>query len=103
MVYTLRVFLVTVTFALLQTQQTTATPLRDDPVTDCSSFDLNNKNFPGRGSEIEDDGTCTVIVPGDPSTAYRKLEGVSNDDIAELEEHFGTTFELKMKNLPISS
>ncbi|OWZ14725.1 hypothetical protein PHMEG_00011748 [Phytophthora megakarya] len=36
-------------------------------------------------------------------TMTRKLEGVSNDDIAKLEQHFGTSFELKLKNLPASS
>ncbi|GMF24848.1 unnamed protein product [Phytophthora lilii] len=159
-------------FVALQMQQTSATSLQYDPYTTCTSYDIGNQNFPGRGSEIVDDGTCTITVPEDPnlpktdsiatvsvtyvnllsnksaspaepisskvgtaiiseetppaeakqdayvmmqgSTATsltsvstgstrRRLELASSDDIAVLEDYFGTPMERKLANLPTSA
>ncbi|KAF1788864.1 Transglutaminase elicitor [Phytophthora cactorum] len=93
-------------FALrLQISVVAATSLTDDPVTTCTSYDLGNKNFPGRGAEIEDDGTCTVSVPEpeNPGTSTRKLEAIVRDDATKLEEFFGAKMERKLKNLPTSA
>ncbi|ETN15914.1 hypothetical protein PPTG_06179 [Phytophthora nicotianae INRA-310] len=87
----------------LQINAVTALSLNDDPITKSTSCDLGNKNFPGRGTEIEDDGTCTVTVPENPSTANRKLESILNEDIAKLEEFFKFKMEVKLKNLPTSA
>ncbi|ETK71792.1 hypothetical protein F441_21512 [Phytophthora nicotianae CJ01A1] len=87
----------------LQIHAVAATSLKDDPVTTCTSYDIGNKNFPGRGSEIEDDGTCIVIVPGNPSASKRKLEAILDNDIIKLEDFFGAKMEKKLKNLPTSA
>ncbi|KAF1786922.1 Transglutaminase elicitor [Phytophthora cactorum] len=87
----------------LQINAVTASSLKDDPVTTCTSYDLSDKNFPGRGSEIEDDGTCSVTVPENPGKPKRKLEAVKGDDILKLEEFFGAKMERKLKNLPTSA
>ncbi|ETL78638.1 hypothetical protein L917_20583, partial [Phytophthora nicotianae] len=39
----------------LQLNEVDASSLNDDPVTTCTSYEIGNKNFPGRGTEIEDD------------------------------------------------
>ncbi|KAJ8517724.1 hypothetical protein ON010_g18290 [Phytophthora cinnamomi] len=69
MVYPLRTCLVAAALALvaMQPQQITASPLKDDLVTECSSFDLNNPDFPGRGTEIPDNGACTITQPKYPT------------------------------------
>ncbi|POM74987.1 Transglutaminase elicitor-like protein [Phytophthora palmivora] len=96
--------LAAVTLAALQVQHADASSLEYDPYTTCTSYDIDNKNFPGRDSEIEDDGTCTVTVPEDPNRPpNRKLEEVYGDDIADLEAYFGTPLERKLKNLPTSA
>ncbi|ETL78647.1 hypothetical protein L917_20574, partial [Phytophthora nicotianae] len=87
----------------LQINAVTALSLNDDPITTSTSYEIGNKNFPGRGTEIEDDGTCTVTVPENPSTANRKLESILNEDIAKLEEFFKSKMEVKLKNLPTSA
>ncbi|ETL25413.1 hypothetical protein L914_20601, partial [Phytophthora nicotianae] len=87
----------------LQLNEVDASSLNDDPVTTCTSYEIGNKNFPGRGTEIEDDGTCTVTVPENPNTANRKLESILNEDIAKLEEFFKSKMEVKLKNLPTSA
>ncbi|KAG4037360.1 hypothetical protein PC123_g27074 [Phytophthora cactorum] len=102
---TVRFFSAAIAFVALQLQinAVTASSLKDDPVTTCTSYDLSDKNFPGRGSEIEDDGTCSVTVPENPSTSKRKLESIWNEDIAKLEEFFKTRMEMKLKKLPTSA
>ncbi|POM57549.1 Hypothetical protein PHPALM_37919 [Phytophthora palmivora] len=96
--------LAVVTFVTLQVQHAGASSLEYDPYTTCTSYDIGDKNFPGRGSEIEDDGACTVTVPEDPNRpSSRKLEEIYGDDIAELEAYFGTPLERKLKNLPTSA
>ncbi|GMF10251.1 unnamed protein product [Phytophthora lilii] len=92
-------------FAALQMYDAAAISLQYDPYTTCTSYDINNKNFPGRGSDIDDDGTCTVTVPNDPSQPKptgRKLEVDSNDDLMKLEKFFGTKMETQLENLPTS-
>ncbi|POM63253.1 hypothetical protein PHPALM_27461, partial [Phytophthora palmivora] len=80
--------LTTVTLAALQLQHAAASSLEYDPYTTCTSYDIGDKNFPGRDSE-QDDGTCTVTVPEDPNRPpNRKLEEVYGDDIADLEAYF---------------
>ncbi|POM78176.1 Transglutaminase elicitor-like protein, partial [Phytophthora palmivora] len=56
-----------ITLVALQVQHATSSSLEYDPYTTCTSYDIGNKNFPGRGTEIEDDGTCTVTIPEDPN------------------------------------
>ncbi|KAL4094907.1 hypothetical protein PRIC1_010558 [Phytophthora ramorum] len=129
MVYKPSAYLVSaaVAFVALQMQQSAATSLQYDPYTTCTSYDIGDENFPGRGTEVRDDGTCTVTVPEDPnrpanpdayatkqgsstpssatsttSTTSRKLEWVSSDDIVTLEAYFGTSLETKLKDLPTS-
>ncbi|KAG6953012.1 hypothetical protein JG688_00013025, partial [Phytophthora aleatoria] len=87
----------------LQINAVTAAPLKEATVNTCSSYDLANKNFPGRGTEIEDDGTCSVTVPENPGKPKRKLEVVKGDDILKLEEFFGVNMKRKLKNLPTSA
>ncbi|OWZ19780.1 hypothetical protein PHMEG_0005921 [Phytophthora megakarya] len=106
MVFTPTTYLVSAAVALvaLQLQYATGSSLEFDPYTTCTSYNIGDDNFPGRGTEIVDDGTCTVTVPEDPNRpAGRKLEWVSGDDIADLEAHFGSPLELKLKNLPTSA
>lgn len=69
MVYKPSVYLLpaAVALAALQTQQAAATSLEFDPFTTCHSYEIRNKNFPGRGGEIKDDGNCVVTVPEDPN------------------------------------
>ncbi|ETO60305.1 hypothetical protein F444_21460 [Phytophthora nicotianae P1976] len=86
-----------------QISSVVASSLQDDPVTTCSSYDLSNKNFPGRGTAIEDDGTCKVTVPGNRGAPHRKLEVIEGSDTAKLEEYFGVKLETKLKNLPTSA
>ncbi|GMF45011.1 unnamed protein product [Phytophthora lilii] len=97
------IIFIALAFLALQTQQAAASSLQNDPYTTCTSYDINNKNFPGRGSDIEDDGTCTVTVPNDPTqhkSAGRKLEADSSEDIAKLEAFFGKKMETKLEALP---
>ncbi|OWY99932.1 Transglutaminase elicitor, partial [Phytophthora megakarya] len=68
-------FAAVVAIAALQLHQVTASSLQTDPTTTCTSYNISDKNFPGRGSEIEDDGTCVVTVPGGPSGP--KAAGIS--------------------------
>ncbi|KAL4094906.1 hypothetical protein PRIC1_010557 [Phytophthora ramorum] len=69
MVYKPSAYLVSaaVAFVALQMQQSAATSLQYDPYTTCTSYDIGDENFPGRGTEVHDDGTCTVTVPEDPN------------------------------------
>ncbi|OWZ04518.1 hypothetical protein PHMEG_00023564 [Phytophthora megakarya] len=93
-----------VTFAALQLQYTAASSLEYAPYTACTSYDIGDDNFPGRGTEIVDDGKCTVTFPEDPNRpASRKLEWVYGNDILDLEAHFGSSLEYKLKNLPMSA
>ncbi|ETP26631.1 hypothetical protein F441_00723 [Phytophthora nicotianae CJ01A1] len=66
MVSLTRVHLTSAAIALvaLQLSLATGSPLHEDPTTICDSYDLGNKNFPGRGSEIEEDSNCVVIKQG---------------------------------------
>ncbi|ETP28337.1 hypothetical protein F442_22370, partial [Phytophthora nicotianae P10297] len=66
MVSLTRVHLTSAAIALvaLQLSLATGSPLHEDPITICDSYDLGNKNFPGRGSEIEEDSNCVVIKQG---------------------------------------
>ncbi|KAE8880537.1 hypothetical protein PF005_g24709 [Phytophthora fragariae] len=173
MVYKPSVYLASAAVALvaLQMHQVAASSLKFDPFTTCTSYNIGDESFPGRGSEIIDDGNCVVTVPEDPNvpkvaalsivsvldtsllsksatapsesvftkvgtqvmsekipptgadqdayvetdqatsalpasasttstTTSRKLEWNSEDDIATLEKYFGTSMELKLKNLP---
>ncbi|OWY93229.1 Transglutaminase elicitor, partial [Phytophthora megakarya] len=60
-------FAAVVAIAALQLHQVAASSLQTDPTTTCNSYDLSDDNFPGRGTEIEDDGNCVVTVPEDPN------------------------------------
>ncbi|KAG1698001.1 hypothetical protein DVH05_015485 [Phytophthora capsici] len=95
------VYLFSAVLAFATLQGTTATSLSLDPYTTCTSYE----NFPGRDTDIKDGGSCTVIVPEDPSTSTskRKLEWVDGNDIADLEAHFGVPMERKLRNLPTST
>ncbi|KAF1788875.1 Transglutaminase elicitor [Phytophthora cactorum] len=77
---TVRFFSAAIAFVALQLQinAVTASSLKDDPVTTCTSYDLSDKNFPGR-------------------------ESIWNEDIAKLEEFFKTRMEMKLKKLPTSA
>lgn len=57
-----------VALVALQLQQIAASSLQFDPYTTCNSYNIGDKNFPGRGTEIEDDGNCVVTVPEIPDS-----------------------------------
>ncbi|KUF96652.1 Inorganic phosphate transporter family [Phytophthora nicotianae] len=106
MVSLTRVHLTSAAIALvaLQLSLATGSPLHEDPITICDSYDLGNKNFPGRGSEIEEDSNCVVIKQGKLAKATsRKLETALDGDIKKLEDSFGTKMETTLKNLPTSA
>ncbi|OWZ09967.1 Transglutaminase elicitor [Phytophthora megakarya] len=82
-----------VTVMALQMQHASASSLQYDPYTSCTSYDISDENFPGRGTEITDDGKCTVTVPEDPklimattisTTAATHMELLSNESASPV-------------------
>ncbi|KAF4033755.1 Transglutaminase elicitor [Phytophthora infestans] len=99
-----RARLASAAIALVQLKPVMGSSLQDDPVTICSSYDLGDKNFPGRGTEIEDNDNCVVIKNGrSTKVKSRKLETALGGDIKKLEDFFGSKMEMKLSNLPSSA
>lgn len=72
MVYKPSVYLVSAAVALvtLQMDQVTSSSLAFDPFTTCNSYNIGDESFPGRGTEIPDDGNCVVTLPGPERAAH---------------------------------
>ncbi|KAF4028393.1 Transglutaminase elicitor [Phytophthora infestans] len=93
-----------IALVILQLKPVMGSSLEDDLVTICSSYDLGDKNFPGRGTEIEDNDNCVVIKNGrSTKVKSRKLETALGGDIKKLEDFFGSKMEMKLSNLPSSA
>ncbi|KAI9987100.1 hypothetical protein PInf_022958 [Phytophthora infestans] len=99
-----------IALVLLQLKPVMGSSLQDDPVTICSYYDLGDKNFPGRGTEIEDNDNCVVIKNGrstKPVAVEQPVMAHYNDSInyqwsegqPSATEKYATAFGLDVKTL----